>query len=157
MVGIKANIVERLLWVRHCFVFYSVVSSWLYIVITFATFEKILIVCWGKKTFFKLTDFNLRIITLKYCNSFAIHQHEPAIGIHVCPPYWNPLPPHCIPLCCPRVLALGAPLHAIQLLYFTYGNTYVSMLSSQIIPLSPSATESKRLFFTSVSPLLPYM
>ena len=37
---------------------------------------------------------------------------------------------------------------------FTYGNTHVSMLFSQIIPPSPSPTESKRLFFTSVSLLL---
>ena len=36
-------------------------------------------------------------------------------------------------------------------IYFTYDNTHVSMLFSQIIPLSPSPTESKSLFFTSVS------
>ena len=33
-------------------------------------------------------------------------------------------------------------------------NAHVSMLFSQIIPLSPSPTESKSLFFTSVSLLL---
>ena len=36
-------------------------------------------------------------------------------------------------------------------IYFTYDNTHVSMLFSQIIPPSPSPTESKRLFYTSVS------
>ena len=36
-------------------------------------------------------------------------------------------------------------------IYFTYGNIHVSMLLSQIIPPSPSATESKSLFFISVS------
>ena len=39
-------------------------------------------------------------------------------------------------------------------IYFTYGNIYVSMLFSHIIPPSPSPSESKSLFFTSVSPLL---
>ena len=34
---------------------------------------------------------------------------------------------------------------------FTYDNIHFSMLFSQIIPSSPSPTEFKRLFFTSVS------
>ena len=37
---------------------------------------------------------------------------------------------------------------------FTYDNIYVSMLFFQIIPTSPSPSESKRLFCTSVSLLL---
>ena len=37
---------------------------------------------------------------------------------------------------------------------FTYDNIHVSMLFSQIILHSPSPTESKRLFYTSVSLLL---
>ena len=39
-------------------------------------------------------------------------------------------------------------------IYFTYGNIHVSMLFFQIIPPLPSPTESKRLFYTSVSLLL---
>ena len=41
--------------------------------------------------------------------------------------------------------------------YFTYGNIHVSMLFSQIIPPSPSLTESKSLFFISVSLFLSHM
>ena len=37
---------------------------------------------------------------------------------------------------------------------FTYDNIHISTLPCQIIPPSPSPTESKRLFFTSVSLLL---
>ena len=37
---------------------------------------------------------------------------------------------------------------------FTYDNLHVSMPFSHIIPPSPSPTESKRLFYTSVSVLL---
>jgi len=40
---------------------------------------------------------------------------------------------------------------------FTYDNIHVSMLFSQIIPPLPSPTESKSLFFTSVSLLLSHI
>ena len=42
-------------------------------------------------------------------------------------------------------------------IYFTCDNMHVSMLFSQIIPPSPSPTESKSLFFTSVSLLLSHI
>ena len=49
------------------------------------------------------------------------------------------------------------PISCIKLalvICFTYGNMHASVLFSQIIPPSPSPTESKRLFYTSVSLLL---
>ncbi|CAN0509169.1 unnamed protein product, partial [Rangifer tarandus platyrhynchus] len=79
--------------------------------------------------------------------------------VYTCPPFLNPLPSpspshssglsHCSGFECPvSCIKLGL------VVYFTYGNIHVSMLFSQIIPLLPSPTESKSLFFTSVSLLL---
>ena len=39
----------------------------------------------------KFIYFNWRLITLQYCIGFAIHQHESATGIHMCP-ILTPLP-----------------------------------------------------------------
>ena len=55
---------------------------------------------------------------------------------------------------CPSVPVLSVPASCIKLglvIYFTYGNIYVSMLFSQINSPSPSPTETKSLFFASVS------
>ena len=90
---------------------------------------------------------------------FSTHQYELDIGICVSP---NPnpespshMPSHPIPPGCHRTLALDALLQTyirlLLVIYFTYGNMYSSMIFSQIIPPSPSPTES----FMSLSPLLP--
>ena len=106
----------------------------------------------------KFIYFHRRLITLQYRIGFAIHQHESAMGVHVFP-ILNPLPlpspyhPSGSSQC-------ASPEHPVSCIKpglafrFTYDIIHVSMPFSQIIPPSPSPTESKRLFYTSVSLLL---
>ena len=87
---------------------------------------------------------------------FTIHQYEMAISIHVLPPPPSPSYPFRLS----QSTDFVCPASYIKLslvIYFTYGNVYVSMLFSQIIPPSHSPTETKSLFFTSLSLLLPCM
>ena len=114
-------------------------------------------------TTFYLFIFNINIFILmeailQYCSGFAIHWHEPTTGVHVFPS-WAPLPPpspsH--PSGSSQCTSPKNPVSCIEtglVIHFTYDNIYVSMPFSQIIPPSPSPTESKRLFYTSVSFLL---
>ena len=78
------------------------------------------------------------------------------------PPSRTPLPPPSSPQPSrmSQSISFAYPALSIKLalvVYFTYGDEYVSVLFSQTIPPSPPPTESKSLFFTSVSPLLPCM
>ena len=79
--------------------------------------------------------------------------------VYMCSPSWNPLSPPS-PSHPSGSSQYTSPEHPISctkpglVIYFTYGNIQVSMLFSQIIPPSPSPTESKSLFFISVSVLL---
>ena len=76
------------------------------------------------------------------------------MGVHVFP-ILNPTL-HLIPLGHPSAPALST-VSCIEpglAICFTYDNIHVSMLFSQIIPPLLSPTESKSLFFTSVSLLL---
>ena len=61
---------------------------------------------------------------------FAIHRHESAMGAHALPDPEPPshLPPHPIPLGCPRALALGALFHVL-VICFSYGNIHVLLCS----------------------------
>ena len=86
-------------------------------------------------------------LTLQYYIGFAIYQHESATGIHVFPilnPPPSPYHPSGSSQCTSPKLAT----------LFIYDIIHVSIPFSQIIPPSPSPTESKRLFYTSVSLLL---
>ena len=106
--------------------------------------------------YFKFIYFNWRLITLQYFIGFAIHQHESTMGVHVFP-ILNP-PPTSLPV--PSLWVI--PGHQPQAsciepglaIHFLYDIIHVSMSFSQIIPPSSSPTESKRLFYTSVSLLL---
>ena len=108
--------------------------------------------------FFFIYIYFIIFLTLQYCIGFAIYQHEPTTGIHVFPilnpPHFSLLvPSHGSSQC-------TSPKHPVSCIepglatHFIYDIIHVSMPFSQIIPLSPSPTESKRLFYTSVSLLL---
>ena len=78
------------------------------------------------------------------------------MGAHVYPypEACSHLPPHPIPLGCPRALVLSALLHAWNLqlvIYFTYGNIKVSMLFSQILPLLSPTESQKSILYIFVS------
>ena len=102
-------------------------------------------------------------LTLQYCIGFAIHQHESATGIHVFPS-WTLLPPPS-PYHPSGSSQCTSPKHPVPCIEpglairFIYDIICVSVPFSQIIPPSPSPspTESKRLFYTSVSLLLSHI
>ena len=78
--------------------------------------------------------------------------------VYTCPPSWNPSPFH--PSGLSQCTSFECPVSGIKLelvIYFTYGNLHVSMLFSKIISPSPSPTESKSLFFISVSLFLSWI
>ena len=93
---------------------------------------------------------------------FALHKHESVTDILVyfilaLAPIFLP-PPSSSGLS--RSTDFECPASCIEfalVIYFICGNAYVSMMFSQIIPPLHSPDESKSLFFTSVSPLLPCM
>ena len=105
---------------------------------------------------FNLNLFYWRLITLQYCIGSATHQHESATGIHVFP---IPEPPSHLP---PVPSLWVIPVHEPQAsciepglaICFLYDIIHVSVPFTQIVLPSPSPTESKRLFYTSVSLLL---
>ena len=111
-------------------------------------------------SFFVFCFFNWRLLISQYCGGFC---HTVTWISHRCTcfqaPSWTPLPSpspsH--PSVSSQCTSPEHPVSRIEpglAICFTYDNIHVSMLFSQIIPRSPSPTESKSLFFTSVSLLL---
>ena len=96
---------------------------------------------------YKFIYFNWRLIILQYCIGFVIHQHETTTGIHVFPilnPLPRPSPYH--PSGSSQYTSPKHPVSCIEpglVIRFTYDIIHVSMPFSQIIPPSPSTTESK--------------
>ena len=79
--------------------------------------------------------------------------------VYMCSPSWThlPLPSPSHPSASSQCTSPEHPVSCIEpglVIHFTYDNLCVSMPFSHIIPPSPSPTESKRLFYTSVSLLL---
>ena len=105
---------------------------------------------------------NIFFSTLQYCIGFAIHQHESATGVHMFPilnpPLIPPSPYH--PSGSSQCTSPKHPVSCIKsglAICFLYDIIHVSMPFSQIIPPSPSPTESKRPFYTFVSLLLSHI
>ena len=82
--------------------------------------------------------------------------------VYMCSTSWTPLP-HPSPYHPSGSSQCTSPKHPVSriepglVIHFIYDIIHVSMPFSQIIPPSPSPTESKRLFYTSVSLLLSHI
>ena len=90
------------------------------------------------------------------CISFAKYQNESATVIHMFP-ILNPPPSPYHPSGSSQCTSPKHPVSCIEpglATHFVHDITHVSMPFSQIFPPSPSATESIRLFYTSVSLLM---
>jgi len=134
-------------------------SDW----ITSSLFKAVIVmICFNRKiNSFFVFIFNWRLVTLQYCTGFC---HILTWISHGCTcvlhpeSWWDPSPSH--PSGSSQCTSPEHPVSCIKpglAICFTYDNIYVSMLFSQIIPASPFPTESKRLFYTSVSLLLSHI
>ena len=108
-----------------------------------------------KTLFFPFIFISWRVLLYNIVAVFAIHWHESAMDLHVFPILIPPptslstqflwvFPVH-------KVRALVSCIPPELVICFTLDNIHVSMLFSWNIPPSPSPTEWKILFCTSVS------
>ena len=83
---------------------------------------------------------------------FAAHQYESAMGAHISPENHTSLPPHPIPLGCPRAPALSIELALA--IYFVYSNIYVILSNHPTLPFSHRVQKS--VLYICVSCCLAY-
>ena len=106
--------------------------------------------------FFPFIFISWRLITLQYWSGFCHTLTWISHGF-TCVPHLDPLPPTSLPIPSLWVFPVHQPwalVSCIQpglVICFTLDSVLVSMLFSQNIPPSPSPTESKSMFCTSVS------
>ena len=111
---------------------------------------------WKKNDFFVLFMYLIRgqllyniVLVLPYIN-----MNLPRV--YTCSQSWTPLPPSS-PYHPSGSFQCTSPRHPVScikpglVICFIYDNIHISMPFSQIIPPFPSPTESRRLFYTSVS------
>ena len=109
--------------------------------------------------FFLYLNILFYFLTLQYCVGFAIYQNDTTTSIHVFP-ILNPPPSPYHPSGSSQCTSPKHPVSCIEpgwATCFIYDIRHVSMPFSQIVPPSPSPTESKRLLYTSVSLLLSHI
>ena len=105
--------------------------------------------------------YSLILYFILLCNAVLvlpyINMNPPPV--YTCSQSWTPLPPPS-PYHLSGSSQCTSPKHPVScieprlVIHFLHDIIHVSMPFSQIIPPSPSPTESKRLFYTSVSLLL---
>ena len=111
--------------------------------------------------FFLFIYFNWKLITLQYCSGFAIHWHESATDVHVSPilnttPTSLPIPSlWVIPVHQPQASCVLHRTWTGDSFLIWYYTCFNAILPNH--PPPPSPTESKRLFYTSVSLLLSHI
>ena len=110
--------------------------------------------------FIYLFYFNLKIVALQdfggFCHTSTWVSHRCTCAILSWTPLPPPSPPHISGLSQGTCFLCPASCDKLALgICFVFSNVHVSVLFSQIIPPLPFPTESKKLFFTSVSLLLP--
>ena len=116
--------------------------------------------CWNISFFFLILIFTLFYFTILYwfCHTLTWIRH----GCTWVPNHEPPshLPSHIISLDHPRAPAPSHPVYCIKhrlVIRFLHDSIHVSVPFSQIIPPSPSPSESKSPFYTSVSLLLSHI
>ena len=107
---------------------------------------------------FILNEANYFTILYWFCHTLTWIHHRRTCVPHLDPRLPSPSPYH--PSGSSQCTSPEHPVSCIEpglAIHFTYDNIHVSKPFSQIIPPSPSPTESKRLFYTSVSLLLSHI